>query len=82
MAVHIRLMRLGKKRRPYYRVVAMDSRKQRDSRYLESLGYYHPVEGDDAIKLDLEKYNEWVSKGAQPTQIVKDLARKMRKLNS
>lgn len=82
MAVHIRLMRLGKKRRPYYRVVVVDGRKQRDSRYIESLGYYHPIEGDDNIKLDIEKYNEWKGKGAVVTSIVKNLVKKVRKLNS
>lgn len=78
MAVHIRLMRMGKKRRPYYRVVAVDQRKQRDSSYLESLGFFHPIEGDDALKIDLEKYTQWLEKGAQPTLIVKNLVKKVK----
>ncbi len=75
MAVHIRLMRMGKKRRPYYRVVVSDQRNQRDGAFLDQIGVYQPVEGDGVTRLDLDKYNEWISKGAQPTPTVKQLVR-------
>jgi len=82
LGVHIRLMRLGKKKRPYYRVVVTDGRNQRDGKYIENLGYYQPIEGDDVIKLDLEKYNDWKSKGAVISPIVKKIANKVNKKNS
>lgn len=80
MAVHIRLKRMGMKKRPYYRIVVNDGRVQRDGDYIESLGYYHPIEGDDKIKLDMDKYNEWVSKGAVVTLGVSNVVKRYRKL--
>ncbi len=80
MAAHIRLMRMGKKRRPYYRIIVNDSRIQRDGDYIDNLGYYHPIEADDKIKIDMDKYNEWVSKGATPTGAVKNVVKRFRKL--
>jgi len=70
---------MGKKRRPCYRVVVSDQRNQRDGAYLDQIGVYQPVEGEGVSRLDLEKYNEWVSKGAQPTSIVKQLMKKQKK---
>jgi len=78
LAVHIRLMRMGKKKRPYYRIVAIDGRNQRDGKYLENLGYYHPVE-DGNIKVDLERYNYWIENGAIPTPTVKSIVKKAKK---
>ena len=72
--VKIRLKRLGAKRRPYYRIVVMDSRAPRDGRAIEELGYYHPVEAEDKqIKVDLVRVAEWIKNGAQPTKTVKKL---------
>lgn len=72
--VKIRLKRLGAKRRPYYRVVVMDSRSPRDGRAIDELGYYHPVEAEEKqVKVDLEKVATWIKNGAQPTKTVKKI---------
>lgn len=75
--VRIRLKRLGTKMRPYYRIVVMDSRKPRDGRPLEELGYYHPIASDgQQVKLDEDKVKSWLSKGAQPSGTVKKILNK------
>ncbi|MCX7820379.1 MAG: 30S ribosomal protein S16 [Brevinematales bacterium] len=79
MAVHIRLMRFGKKKQPSYRVVVVDSRKPRDGAYIESLGFYNPLRQEANVKIDLEKYDEWVKKGAIPTLVVKKLIKSAKK---
>ena len=72
--VKIRLKRLGAKRRPYYRIVVMDSRTPRDGRAIEEIGFYHPVEAEDRqIKVDQVRVDEWINNGAQPTKTVKKL---------
>lgn len=72
--VKIRLKRLGAKRRPYYRIVVMDSRTPRDGRAIEEIGFYHPVEAEDKqIKVDQERVDSWIKNGAQPTKTVKKL---------
>ena len=73
MAIKIRLARGGSKKRPFYRVVAADSRMPRDGRFIEKLGTYNPQlpkDSEDRVKLDVEKIQEWISKGAQPTDRV------------
>ena len=70
MAVKIRLARHGSKKHPYYRVVVADSRMPRDGRYIEEVGKYNPVVSPKVIDLDLEKIDEWIGKGAQPSQPV------------
>ena len=73
MAVRLRLARTGTKKRPHYRIVAAESRSPRDGRYIEQIGTYHPLLPKDherRIRLDLEKANEWIGKGAQPTDRV------------
>jgi small subunit ribosomal protein S16 len=79
LAVHIRLMRFGKKKQPSYRVVVVDSRAPRNGAYIESLGYYSPLAKESQFKIDLERYEDWVRKGAQPTLIVKKLVGKVSK---
>ncbi|MGC8771339.1 MAG: 30S ribosomal protein S16 [Brevinematia bacterium] len=79
MAVHIRLMRFGKKKQPSYRVVVVDSRKPRDGAYIESLGHYNPLKEEANVKIDLEKYEEWIKKGAIPTLVVEKLVKKAKK---
>jgi small subunit ribosomal protein S16 len=69
MAVKIRLSRIGKKKAPFYRVVAIDSRKKRDGQYIEDLGTYNPLTGE-LIQFHQERINNWISKGAIPTQSV------------
>jgi len=73
MAIKIRLARGGSKKRPYYSIVAADSRKPRDGRFIEKLGIYNPLlpkDSEDRVKLDVEKVMAWISKGAQPTDRV------------
>jgi small subunit ribosomal protein S16 len=65
MSVAIRFSRQGKKKSPFYRIVAADKRKARDGKFIELLGTYHPV--TKALKLDTERYQKWVSVGAQPS---------------
>lgn len=67
--VKIRLMRLGAKKNPHYRVVVVDSRKKRSSDYIESLGYYDPRDTvETPLKLDAERASYWLGQGAQPTE--------------
>ena len=73
MAVKIRLARHGAKKRPYYRVVVADSRMPRDGRYIEEVGRYNPLTNPKVIDINLEKVDEWVAKGAQPTNAVSHL---------
>ncbi len=72
----IRLTRMGRKKRPFYRIVVTDSRKRRDSGWIESIGYYNPLTDPATVKLDEERYNYWLSVGAQPSERVKKLAGK------
>ena len=77
MAVKLRLRRMGAKRRPYYRIVAADSRSPRDGRFIEVVGNYNPILKEaDQLTLDEEKVMNWLSKGAQPTDTVKNLLTK------
>lgn len=68
MAVKIRLMRMGKTKSPYYRVVVMDGRAPRDGRYIDLLGRYDPRQEPSLIDIDTEKAIDWLRKGAQPTE--------------
>lgn len=65
MAVTLRLMRFGKRKVPFYRIVALDKRKKRDGAYLEKVGTYRPLDKEKNILLIREKYEYWTSKGAQ-----------------
>ncbi|PAT01401.1 30S ribosomal protein S16 [Candidatus Izimaplasma bacterium ZiA1] len=73
MAVKIRLQRHGSKKRPFYRLVAADSRMRRDGRFLEILGTYDPTNEPATVKIDGEKAQKWLNEGAQPTDTVKNL---------
>ena len=79
--VVIRMTRLGAKHRPFYRIVAVDKRKPRESRYIDLIGYYDPMLDNAEIKIDLKKYNEWIQKGAKPTLSVKSLLKKVKSDN-
>jgi len=70
------LSRRGAKKRPFYRVVAADSRCPRDGKFLEVLGTYDPLKEEDAIKLNAEKAQDWLKKGAQPSRTVASLFKK------
>ena len=73
MSVKIRLARHGAKKRPYYRIVVADSRMPRDGRLIEEVGRYNPLTEPKTIEVDLEKVDEWIAKGAQPTDSVSHL---------
>ena len=73
MAVKLRLMRMGKKKQPTYRVVAADSRSPRNGRFIQILGTYEPRSDPSVIKIDADKAVEWLRKGAQPTETVRKL---------
>ena len=73
MAMKIRLARGGSKKRPFYRVVAADSRMPRDGRFIEKLGTYNPLlakDSEERVKMDVERVQYWISQGAQPTDRV------------
>lgn len=70
MAVKLRLMRMGKKKQPVYRVVAADSRSPRDGRFIEILGTYEPRAEPSRIVIDTDKVDHWLRNGAQPTETV------------
>ncbi|MGI6787218.1 MAG: 30S ribosomal protein S16 [Acholeplasmataceae bacterium] len=74
MAVKIRLQRFGAKKRPFYRVVASESTRARDGKFLEILGTYNPLDG--TVNIDGEKVEKWLNNGAQPTDTVKSLLKK------
>ncbi|MFT7593129.1 MAG: small subunit ribosomal protein S16 [Paracoccaceae bacterium] len=70
MAMKIRLARGGSKKRPFYRIVAADSRMPRDGRFIEKLGTYNPLlpkDSEERVKMNMERINYWLSEGAQPT---------------
>ena len=76
MAVRIRLARGGRKKRPFYRIVAAYSESPRDGRFLEVLGTYDPLKDPAEIRLDQDKVKKWLDKGAKPTQTVRSLIAK------
>lgn len=73
MAVKIRLRRMGAKKAPFYRIIVADSRAPRDGKFIEEIGYYNPLTEPVDVKINEEKANEWLSNGAQPTEVVKRL---------
>lgn len=77
MATKIRLMRLGRKKRPFYRVVVADNRARRDGRFVDILGYYNPLVEPAEIKIDEEKALNWLKEGAIPTDTVKNILSKL-----
>ena len=79
MAVRIRLTRVGATKRPSYRVVAIDKRRARDGRALEILGFYDPLTDPATVKLEAERIQAWISKGAQPSETVVKLMRQAEK---
>ena len=74
MAVAIRMSRQGKKKSPFYRIVAADKRAARDGRFIELLGTYHPI--TKVLKLDKERFEKWVKVGAQPSGTLASIIRR------
>ena len=76
--VRIRLARMGRKRRPFYRVVAADSRAPRDGKFIEILGTYNPMTDPMELKFDLERIQHWIDHGAKPSDTVARLIERVR----
>jgi len=77
MSVVIRLMRAGAKKRPFYRMVAADSRRQRDGRFLEILGHYNPIVRPFELRVHKDKVEKWLARGAQPSEQAASLLRSL-----
>ena len=75
--VKIRLRRMGAKKAPYYRIVVADSRAPRDGRFIEEVGTYDPAAESDKLKVNLERVQYWIANGAQPTDTVRGLIKKV-----
>ncbi|GHS50536.1 30S ribosomal protein S16 [Helicobacter pylori] len=73
----IRLTRIGRKKKPFYRVVVTDSRKRRDGGWIESIGYYNPLSEPKDVKIDKERLNYWKSVGAKMSERVEKLSQKI-----
>ena len=73
MAVKIRLRRMGAKKKPFYRIVVVDSRYPRDGRFIEEIGYYDPIKNPAVIKVDKDLTLKWLKNGAQPTDTVRSI---------
>ncbi|NLK17610.1 MAG: 30S ribosomal protein S16 [Clostridiales bacterium] len=71
--VKMRLMRMGDKKSPFYRIIVCDSRKARDGEYIDKIGHYNPLSVPAEIVIDAEKAKSWLAKGVQPTETVRSL---------
>jgi small subunit ribosomal protein S16 len=78
MSVKIRLKRIGKKKKPFYRIVVSDSRSPRDGRFIEQVGTYDP-KSSSGVKINSTKIDQWLKQGAQPSQTVSNLLKKQKK---
>ena len=76
MATKIRLKRIGRRNRPFYRVVVMDSRNRRDGAAIEELGWFNPIEADKSYKLDEDRFLHWLKEGAQPSEAAHGLMKR------
>ena len=74
----IKLTRKGKKHQPSYRIVVAEARSKRNGKYIESLGFYNPLTNPPTIKINKKAFQEWLTKGAQPTEKVKKLIEKLK----
>jgi small subunit ribosomal protein S16 len=75
----IRLMRMGAKKSPSYRVVVKEKLSKRDGAYVENVGFYNPTRNPAEVRLNMERVNYWIARGAQPTDTVRDLIRQQSK---
>ena len=78
MAVKIRLSRHGAKKRPYYRIVIADSRSPRDGKFIDEVGRYNPCAEPAMVQFDMDKVDQWIKNGAQPTDTVARLLKNAR----
>ena len=79
--VKIRLRRMGAKKAPFYRIVVADSRYPRDGRFIEEIGTYNPLAEPDVVNVNADRAQEWIKKGAQPTDTVRGILKKAGVLN-
>ena len=79
--VKIRLRRMGAKKAPFYRIVVADSRYPRDGRFIEEIGTYNPLTYPSTVNVDADRAQEWIKKGAQPTDTVRGILKKAGVLN-
>ena len=77
MATKIRLKRMGAKKKPFYRIVVADSRAPRDGRFIEEIGSYNPNVTPAEVRVDVEKAQKWLNTGAQPSDTVRSLLKKL-----
>ena len=77
MAVKMRLTRMGDKKSPFYRIVVADSRYPRDGRFIEEIGFYNPTVDPAELKVDVDRAQAWIKTGAQPTETVRALLKKV-----
>ncbi|PAF45464.1 30S ribosomal protein S16 [Helicobacter sp. 13S00401-1] len=75
MATVIRLTRMGRKKKPFYRIVVTDSRKRRDGGWIESIGYYNPLTEPASFKIDMERFNYWKGVGAKMSERIEALTK-------
>lgn len=75
MAVKIRMKRLGAKKAPFYRIVVADSRRARNGRFIEEIGFYNPISEPRMFRVDADKVKTWMANGAQPSDTIKRLFR-------
>jgi small subunit ribosomal protein S16 len=72
----IRLTRMGAKKKPFYRIIVTEKRSKRDGRFVESVGYYNPCRNPADIKINRERINYWIERGAQPSDTVRSLIKR------
>jgi small subunit ribosomal protein S16 len=78
----IKLMRIGAKKNPFYRIVVKEKLSKRDGAYLENIGYYNPTRNPAEVRLDTERVKYWIERGAQPTDTVRSIIRNHLKTQS
>ena len=76
MAVRLRLTRMGRKKQPFYRIIAVDSREKRDGKFLENIGFYNPVKDPFELEIKIDRALYWLGVGAQPSDTVRSLFRR------
>jgi small subunit ribosomal protein S16 len=78
LSVRIRLQRCGQKKKPFYRIVVIDSRKARDSKPIEYIGYYNPLTDNNPTSVNMDRFNYWLKCGAKPSETVKSIVTKFK----
>lgn len=78
MAVVLRLKKMGKKKSPFYRIVAINKSDRRDGKTIEELGHYDPKKGKEKVELDTERVEYWLEQGAKPSKTVQDIIKRVK----